>query len=380
MASNDAAGLAAMFTNRFLPYSQTFIYDEIQAHERYTVDVFCRERINRDRFPYDRVIYPTVFGSSWAGARLYENVVFWPEFDRVLGEGRHDLVHAHFGGQAVFALPYVLRHDLPFAVTFHGIDVGDLFGPRRFLPLQWRYWALSQKIFEAADLLLADSIELAELLMQIGAPKEKLQVHRLGVDLSKFDRAEEERDVPRITMVGRFTEKKGFSYALRACARVLSAGYDGEVVLLGDGELEPKLRQIVRDGGIGDRVDFRGAVPHDEVAHVLARSDVMLCPSVVTRTHDRDSGLVVAKEASACAVPTIGTYHGGIPSIIDDGETGFLVPERNVDALADALQTLLADTDLRRRFGQAARRKMEREFSMQDQVRSLEGYYDRIRR
>jgi glycosyltransferase involved in cell wall biosynthesis len=216
--------------------------------------------------------------------------------------------------------------------------------------------------------------------MQIGAPKEKLQVHRLGVDLSKFDRAEEERDVPRITMVGRFTEKKGFSYALRACARVLSAGYDGEVVLLGDGELEPKLRQIVRDGGIEDRVDFRGAVPHDEVAHVLARSDVMLCPSVVTRTHDRDSGLVVAKEASACAVPTIGTYHGGIPSIIDDGETGFLVPERNVDALADALQTLLADTDLRRRFGQAARRKMEREFSMQDQVRSLEGYYDRIRR
>jgi len=380
MASNDADGLAALFTNRFLPYSQTFIYDEIRSHERYTVDVFCRERINRDRFPYDRVIYPKMFGSAWAGARLYENIVFWPEFDRVLGEGRHDLVHVHFGDQAVFALPYVLRHDLPFAVTFHGIDVGDLFGPRRFLPLQWRYWALSQKIFEAADLLLPVSIELAELLMQIGAPKDKLQVHRLGVDLSKFDRAEEDRDVPRITMVGRFTEKKGFSYALRACARVLSAGYDGEVVLLGDGELEPKLRQIVRDGGIEDRVDFRGAVPHGEVAHVLAHSDVMLCPSVVTRTHDRDSGLIVAKEAGACAVPTIGTYHGGIPSIIDDGETGFLVPERNVDALADALQTLLADPDLRRRFGQAARRKMEREFSMQDQVRSLEGYYDRIRR
>lgn len=381
MPTADAppTGRVAMFAKRFLPYSQTFIYDEIQAHERYTVDVFAKERINEDRFPYDRVTIPSVLGSDWLGARVYENVGYWPSFDRQIGRESYDLVHAHFGTQAVYALPYVKRHDLPFAVTFHGIDVGDLFGPRRYLPRQWRYWALSGPIFETADLLLADSIELAELLVELGAPKEKLQVHRLGVDLSKFQRAEEERDVPRITMVGRFTEKKGFRYALRACARVLGSGVKGEVVLLGDGELEPQFRRIVREGGIEDRVDFRGAVPHEEVAEVLARTDVMMCPSVVTRTHDRDSGIVVAKEGSACEVPVIGTYHGGIPSIIDDGETGFLVPERNVDALEDALHTLLTDTDLRRRFGRAAREKMERDFSMDDQVRALEGYYDRIR-
>ena len=368
-----------MFVRQFLPYSQTFIYDEIQAHERYTVDVFTRERINKDQFPYEQVHTPSLLGSEWMGARLYENIGYWPAFDRALEREPYDLVHAHFGTEGVYALPYVERHDLPFAVTFHGIDVGDLFGPRRFLPRQWRYWRLSQRIFEAADIILADSIELAELLGELGAPRNKLQVHRLGVDLSRFQRADEERAVPRVTLVGRFTEKKGFRYALRACAQVLNSGVEGEVVLLGDGELEPQLRQIVQEAGIEDRVDFRGAVPHDEVAHVLARTDVMMCPSVVTRTHDRDSGIVVAKEGSACGVPTIGTYHGGIPSIIDDGETGFLVPERHVDALAEALHTLLADADLRRRFGDAARAKMEREFGMSDQVRSLEGYYDRIR-
>jgi glycosyltransferase involved in cell wall biosynthesis len=379
-ADAPSDGRVALFAKRFLPYSQTFIYDEIQAHERYTVDVFCTERLNEDRFPYDRVTVPSALGSDWLGARLYENVGYWPAFDAALATGDHDLVHAHFGTQGVYALPYVLRHDLPFAVTFHGIDVGDLFGPRRFLPRQWRYWGLSGKIFETADLLLCDSIELAELLIELGAPKDKLQVHRLGVDLSKFQRADEERAVPRVTMVGRFTRKKGFSYALRACARVLGDDdVEGEVVVLGDGELGPELRRIVRNGGIADRVDFRGAVPHDEVARVLARTDVMMCPSVVTRTHDRDSGIVVAKEGSACEVPVIGTYHGGIPSIIDDGETGFLVPERNVDALTDALRTLLTDADLRRRFGRAAREKMEREFSMTDQVRALETYYDRIR-
>jgi glycosyltransferase involved in cell wall biosynthesis len=77
-------------------------------------------------------------------------------------------------------------------------------------------------------------------------------------------------------------------------------------------------------------------------------------------------------------VPVIGTYHGGIPSIIDDGETGFLVPERDVNALTDALHTLLTDGDLRRRFGRAAREKMRQDLSMDDQVRALETYYDRI--
>ncbi|PEN08780.1 hypothetical protein CRI93_03210 [Longimonas halophila] len=365
----------ALFVRRFLPYSQTFIHDEINAHERYAVDVFCQERLHADRFPHDRVFTP----EGWLGQRIYENVGYWPDFDQRLGSGDYDLVHAHFGTAAVYALPYVMRHDLPFAVTFHGIDVGDLFGPRRFLPLQWRYWALSSKIFEHADLMLCDSIELRELLGELGAPREKMQVHRLGVDLSQFQRADEERTVPRITLVGRFTPKKGFTYALRACARAFRVGYEAEVVVLGSGEQEDELRALVHKHDMAAQVDFRGAVPHDEVARVLARTDVMMTPSVVTRTHDRDSGIVVAKEASACEVPVIGTYHGGIPSIIDDGETGFLVPERNVEALADRLITLLDDPERRRAMGRAARAKMRSDFDMVKQCQALEGYYDRIR-
>lgn len=366
---------AALFVRRFLPYSQTFIHDEINAHEQYAVDVFCQERLHADRFPHDRVFYP----DGWLSERVYENLGYWPDFDRRLGSGDYDLVHAHFGTAAVYALPYVMRHDLPFVVTFHGIDVGDLFGPRRFLPRQWRYWALSSKIFEHADLMLCDSIELQELLGEIGAPQKKMQVHRLGVDLSKFKRADEERNVPRITLVGRLTPKKGFTYALRACARAFQAGCNAEVVVLGSGEQDAELRALVQKHGIAAQVDFRGAVPHDEVARVLARTDVMMTPSVVTRTHDRDSGIVVAKEASACEVPVIGTYHGGIPSIIDDGETGFLVPERNVDALADRLITLLKSPERRRAMGRAARDKMDRDFNVFKQCQTLEGYYDNIR-
>jgi len=376
--ADTSDGTVALFLRRFLPYSQTFIYDEIQAHERYDVEVFCQERLNAERFPYERYVKP----SGWWGEKIYENIGYWPSFDRLIGRRNHALIHAHFGTAAVYALPYVLRHDVPFAITFHGVDVGNLFGARRFLPGQWRYWAYSRLLFRHADRLLADSIELAELLGELGAPREKLHVHRLGVDVSRFSRAGGEEDRPvRIVMVGRFTPKKGFTYALRACAKALErTDREAEVVMVGSGEQEAELRRLARAPSLEGRVRFRGALPHEQVAEVLSRADVMLTPSVVTRTHDRDSGIVVAKEASASEVPVVGTYHGGIPSIIDDGETGFLVPERNVDALADRLTTLLEDASLRRRFGTAARKKMKRSFDMHDQVRALEEHYDAVRR
>jgi glycosyltransferase involved in cell wall biosynthesis len=374
-ASNS--GRIALFSTRFVPYSQTFIYDEVRAHERYEVDIFCKERLNEEQFPYSKaqIHHPP----GWA-EKIYENVAYWPSLDRQIRAGDYDLIHAHFGTAAVYTLPYVRRYDLPLVVTFHGSDVADLFGPNRFFPRQWRYWALSSSIFRHADRLLAVSRELAELLGELGADREKISIHRLGIDLSKFSRADESRDTPRIALVGRFTEKKGFHYALRACARALHNGHDAEVVVLGSGELEGNLRHIVAREGIQDRVNFKGAVPHDEVARVLARTDVLLAPSVVTRTHDRDSGIMVAKEASASGVPVIGTYHGGIPSIIDDGETGYLVPERDVPALTDRLTTLLADAELRKRMGTAARKKMEREFDLHDRVRALEQEYDDVRR
>ncbi len=102
----------------------------------------------------------------------------------------------------------------------------------------------------------------------------------------------------------------------------------------------------------------------------------LLAPSVVAINGNRDSGLVVAKEASACEVVPIGTYHGGIPEIIDDAETGYLVPERMVDPLADRLTRLLADPELRNRMGKAARRKMKSEYDVTDRVEALEDIYD----
>jgi colanic acid/amylovoran biosynthesis glycosyltransferase len=115
------------------------------------------------------------------------------------------------------------------------------------------------------------------------------------------------------------------------------------------------------------------------VARLLATSHVLLAPSVVERSGNRESGLMVVKEASAAGAVPVGTRHGGIPEIIDDGGTGFLVPERDAESLADRLLRLVRDPALLERLSRAAREKMLREYDNRVRVRALEELYDEAR-
>lgn len=374
-ANGQPDGTVALFVDRFLPYSQTFIYDEIRAHTRYDVDVFCKERLNEDRFPYSRYEKP----GSWLAERIYENVRYWPRFDRILDRKNHALLHAHFGTAAVYALPYVIRHDLPLVVTFWGNDVSKLLGSQRFNPKNWSYLACKNAIMRRADLMLCVSNELAEFVRELSGRPEAIRVYRHGIDLTRYRPRAGTNETPVIVMIGRFTEKKGHIYALRAFADVLAQGREAHLTLIGAGDLKARCQQFVRDRGLEAHVTFTGVLTPQDVADRLAGADIALVPSVVARNFDREGSPTVAKEASAAAVPVVGTYHAGLPEIVEDGETGFLVPERNVRALADRLITLLDDDALRRQFGQAGRAKMECEYDLFKQVRELERLYDAIR-
>jgi glycosyltransferase involved in cell wall biosynthesis len=380
MSTSDASatpnsGRVALFADRFLPYSQTFIYEEIRAHDRYEVDVFCKTRLNEDQFPHNPVFHPT----SWLRKRLYENIGYWPHFDRRIRTGRYDLLHAHFGTTAVYALPYVLRHNLPFVVTFWGNDISVLLGTQRLNPKNWRYLLFRDAIMNHADRMLCVSREMCEFVREMSNRPDAIQLWSQGIDLDRFQPVAHENDVPTLIMVGRFTEKKGHVYAIRAFANAIDAGRSAHLVLVGDGELESECRGLVHDRGIADRVTFAGVLSQTEVAERLARADIALVPSVVARNHDREGSPTVAKEAGACGVPVVGTYHAGLPDIVDDGTTGFLVPERHVDALTDRLLRLLDAPDLRARMGRAARAKMEREFALPARVAELERLYDEVR-
>jgi glycosyltransferase involved in cell wall biosynthesis len=262
-------------------------------------------------------------------------------------------------------------------VTFHGYDVPLLSSRDRFRPTHWRYALLGPGVLREMTLGLCASTELRAMLLEMGVPDERLRLHRLGVDTERFAPATRAPGgaEAEVVMVGRLVEKKGFEYGLLAFSQVAKRRA-ARLTLVGDGVLGPRLRALAVELGVAGRVEFAGALPSAGVVERLRRADVLLAPSVVARDGNRESGLMSVKEASACGVVPVGTWHGGIPEIIDDAVTGFLVPERDVDALADRLGRLLDEPALRARMGQAARAKMVSEYDGPARGRALEASYD----
>ncbi len=406
-----------LFRNNFLPASETFIHDELRFHRRYSGVVFCRRRLNENRFPNHKLVCLSdgFLGRADPLQALYLTTGLHPRFIEAIRRLDPALVHAHFGHNGIYALPTAKAARKPLVVSLHGRDVTMLIGPDRYHP-RWLYYTRTAPIlFQQADLFLAASTELAELAQEAGCPAHKIRIHRLGVDLDRFrpqgDHAHPasptspgdpggkpgprlprplralEHAGPVVCMVGRFVEKKGFEYGIRAFAKTLEAlprKGNGRrrprpmLVIIGSGPRRPLYEQLVSDLDLGDRVLFPGPLSQDGVAACMARSALVMTPSVVASNLDRESGLIVAKEAAATGLPVVGTWHGGIPEIVAQGETGFLVPERNVEGLAEALTRLLTDDDLRRRMGVAARKKMEREYDIRQSNEELERIYDEV--
>lgn len=369
----------ALFATNFVSFSQTFIYDEVRSHKKYDIDVYSLYRMNEDIFPYENVhsFFPADSLKKKIEGKFCQITALSPTRKKLIANGGYSLIHAHFGTGSIYALPFAESANLPLVVTFHGYDVPLLKTYRRFFPEFWRYWLLSGKMFRRVDLFLAASDELNKMLVELGAPAEKVKTWRLGVEIPEIEKMPE-RNGKRIIMVGRFVEKKGFEYAIEAFSKVIKSGADAVFDIIGDGPLKNRYIAMIKKLGVEDKVVFHGVKSHKEVLEMILKSDILLAPSVVAANGDRESGILVAKEAGARFVPVIGTIHGGIPEIIDDGKTGFLVNEKDVEALADRIMILLSNENLRIEMGIAARKKMENEYSLPERVEVLESYYDSV--
>lgn len=356
----------ALFCTNFLPDSQVFIYEQLRQYRRWQADVFAWRRFNDDRFPVPRLHRAELSYVLRGRSRL---------FSRVFAEQRFGLVHAHFGPAGAYARGYAERARLPLLVTFHGYDVPLLSSWRRFLPLHLPYSLGGPAMLRQMRFGICASTELYRLLLGLGVDEARLRVHRLGIDLERFAFTAE-RPQPEVLMVGRLVEKKGFEYGLEAFARVRSRGVAARLTIVGDGERRAGLERLARALGVAPDVTFLGVQTNEAVSVHLARARVLLAPSVVARDGNRESGLIVVKEASAAGTVPISTLHGGIPDSIDDGATGYLVGERDVGRMAERLEQLLLDEPLRARLAAAGRAKMEREFDNRVLVAGLERIYD----
>lgn len=314
-------------------------------------------------------------GAAWPLRAAWQMLGRSPApFLKLLGAHRPALLHAHFGIEGAQALPLARRLGVPLITTFHGFDA-TLSTAALLSSPAWAYYPLFRRQLAAQGaLFLCASGFIRARLLAMGFPAERTRTHYIGVDSRRIMPRDPAEERPIILHVARLVEVKGTLHLLRAFARL----YDrkAELVIIGDGPLRKSLTAEAAALGIAARVRFLGALPQAEVLAWMRRAMMLVLPSVRTGT-GRIEGLgMVSLEAAASGVPVIGSDIGGIPEAVIDGETGFLVPERDDEGLALRIKILLDDEALRRRMGAAARKLVERQFDLVAQTRVLETLYD----
>ena len=295
---------------------------------------------------------------------------------RLLGPRRPALIHAHFGVEGVYARRLAARLGRPLITTFHGFDAtlslaGLLANPA------WQRYALERRaLARGGGLFLCASAFLRGRILALGFPPERSLVHYIGVDLAAISPREAEEEGRVILHVARLEPVKGTATLLRAFLRIAGEFPQARLRVIGDGSLRKRLEKEAAASGFAERVEFTGALAHAEVLAAMRGAAVLVAPSIRTGS-GREEGLGMAVlEAAATGVPVIGSRSGGIPEGIEDGRTGFLVPQQDVEALAGRLRLVLEDSALRRRLGGAGREKMSRQFDLRKQTGALEALYD----
>lgn len=290
------------------------------------------------------------------------------------------LIHAHFGPDGAYAMAIAAELSIPFCVTFHGYDItidrSQIIQTRR--PLYYQLIWHEKELQQQASAFIAVSDFIRQQLLEKGYPASKIIQHYIGVDTEKFSPIQEKPKERYIFCVGRHTEKKGIDVLLRAFSKIASKYTDVVLIQVGKGGLTPKLQALTSSLGINNQVRFLGEQPHEKVLKLMQGAEIFVLPSHRAKDGDCEALGIVFNEASACGIPIVSTWHGGIPEAVLDGETGFLVPEKDDAALAEKLDLLLADRALGQKMGQRGREFVCEFFNIEKQTAKLETIYDSI--
>jgi len=354
----------------------TFVVSHAEALTRYRAVYAGAHRVNGLAVPEARVVTANDGGlSGRAREYLFRRFGVTGRLATVLRKFRPCLVHAHFGqsGPAALAIADALK--IPMIVTYHGQDATITSDQAR---RSWRgreYLRGKKSVMLRASLIIAVSDFIRTKLVDQGYPESRVVTHRNGIDVSVFHRTEREREAVAV-FVGRFVEKKGCEYLVRALGRLREQGCAVRGVLVGDGPLRPELERLADQ--VGADVEFTGFLALAEVRKWLGRACVAVVPSVTASDGNSEGLPTVILEAQAMGTPVVATRHAGNAEGLIEGRSALLVDERDVDGLAHAIGFFHANPAAVELFGATGRAFVESNFDIVSQIAGLEQIYDRV--
>ncbi len=328
--------------------SQTFVVNELRAHERAgrKLVIFSLKR-------------PVPEDADIVQPPLNAEVIYmehgqddWPDelANHVERLGISHL-HAHFGNIATHTARLAAKAaGITYSFTAHALDI---------FAQKVVHEELAQKVHEASFVVTISKFNLRHLTRTFGR-RPALVYNGMPLETFQYSRGGKEKST--ILAIGRLIEKKGFNYLVDACAELVKRGVDFRCEIVGDGELYDELHDQIQVLNLAEYVVLKGPRAPAEVREHLTRATVMAAPCVVAKNGDRDGLPTVLLEAMALGTPCVSTDVTGIPEVVVDGETGLQVPQHDAPALADALQRILEDPSFANRVAEKARQLIEDNF------------------
>jgi glycosyltransferase involved in cell wall biosynthesis len=275
-----------------------------------------------------------------------------------------EAVLAEYGEMGVLAAAACRRAEVPLIVHFHGYDASV----HSVLEEHAKTYPL---MFAQAAAVIAVSRAMKKKLESLGAPPAKVHYNPYGVDCEEFGGADPAAAPPTFIAIGRFTEKKAPQITLGAFAQVYRMRPEARLRMIGEGPLLIGCQELAVELGVADAVTFLGAQPPEVVQRELRSSRGFLQHSVESSNGDCEGTPVSILEAGATGLPSVSTRHAGIPDVVIEGQTGFLVDERDVDGMARHILSLVEDPALAKRMGESARKQIQLHFSKEQRLGNL---------
>lgn len=296
--------------------------------------------------------------------KIYKSV---KPIQKIIDDHKIEIIHAQTRITQILAQILCRRTNRIFVATCHG-----------FFKLRWL-----RRIFPCwGDHTIAISPAVYQHLVEdFKVPGDQVALIANGIDLDNFhkaddqERAESRKNLnlkaePVIGIIARLSDVKGIDILISALPRVISKFPDVKLLVLGEGREEVPLKKLVQDLGLGERVFFYPSVTN--MPGTLSAFDVFVMPS-------RQEGLGLSvMEAQACGCCVVGSRVGGIPSLIEDGQTGFLFEPENMDDLAEKITMALADRERSKKIGEKARHFIMNNFSSDTMVEKTINLYLRL--
>ncbi len=287
----------------------------------------------------------------------------------------YDIIHCHFGtaGAVGQQLRDIGALQGPLLTTFHGYDIASYVAQHGT--------SVYDELFRKGEAFTCSSKFVRGKLIAAGCDPAKIFSFRLGTDLTKFDFLERRVDsngAIRLITVGRLVEKKGLEYSIKAVANLVRQFPKLEYTIVGEGVLRQDLSLLIERLNLQKNVTLVGWKTQDEVRRLFAKSHIFVLASVLSSDGDFEGQGIVLQEAQAMGLPVVCTNHNGFSESILDGQSGFLVPERDTDSLTAKLAELIGQPDLWLEIGRKGRAFVEAEFDLSKRNDALVELYRRV--